>query len=141
MRCSRSSVPGVVSPARTGPPCESWAAPSGGLAAIVLAALGVNAILLQGYGHLYDFPVLCAATSLFILALSQRDGVFLLAFAVACLVKESLFMFVPVYALIGMAQRPIRDVVRNAILQGTVFTVVYWWQRVHFARQYRPANL
>ncbi len=103
-----------------------------GLAAIVLAALGVNAILLQGYGHLYDFPVLCAATSLFIMALIQRDGAFLFAFAVSCLVKESLFLFVVVYVLIGLAQRPVRDAARNLILQCTVFVIVYGWERVHF---------
>ena len=105
-----------------------------GFAAIALAALTVNAILLTGYGHHYDFPVLLTATMLFILALGQRDRGFLVAFAVAMLVKESLVLFALVYALIGTGERSRPRVAGNFIAHIFVFAAIYGWERLHFAR-------
>ena len=104
-----------------------------GLVAVLLGALTVNAVLLQGYGHLYDFPVLFTATLLFILAVDQRDVAFLAVFAVACLVKESLAVFALVYALISMGQLGGRPVLGRLALQIAVFAAIYGWERVHFA--------
>jgi hypothetical protein len=73
-----------------------WAAMTTGL-----AALTVNALLLQGYGQPYDFSTLLFATLLFLAAERQRNSVFAVLLVAGCLVKESLFLFVPVYALIA----------------------------------------
>jgi hypothetical protein len=103
-----------------------------GLAAVLIACLTVNAILLQGYGHLYDFPVLLTATLLFLLAMDQRHAAFLAVFAIACLVKESLAIFALVYVLIGFPRDHGRAITRF-ILHSLVFTAIYGWERIHFA--------
>jgi hypothetical protein len=78
-----------------------------------VAILFVNAILLQGSGHIYDFTSLFFATLLFMLAHRQRDALFAVILVIACLSKESLSLFIVVFALIGDGTRPLGEVIRN----------------------------
>jgi hypothetical protein len=108
-----------------------WAAMTTGL-----AALTVNALLLQGYGQPYDFSTLLFATLLFLAAESQRNSVFAVLLVAGCLVKESLFLFVPVYALIAYKKKPLWHIASNAIVQCAIFLAVYGWERLRF--QHNP---
>jgi len=103
------------------------------LATMALAALIVNSLLLQGRGQPYDCSTLFFATTLFLLAAQQRDIPFALLLIVACLTKESLVLFVPVFALIAHGQRPTRQILRNLFFQSVIFVVVYEGERTAFS--------
>jgi len=101
--------------------------------AYVATGLVVNAFLSAGYSNIYDFPVPFFATLLFALAVWQRDILFLVALIPSILTKESLFLFVPVYAMIGYGARPTPKVVVNFGVQFVIFIVIYVTERMAFA--------
>ena len=101
-----------------------------GAATVGAAILFVNAAMLQESGHIYDFPSLFFATLLFILAYRQRDILFTIALVLACLAKESLSLFIIVFAAIGYGARPLREVVRNLSVQTVLFLSIYEFERI-----------
>jgi hypothetical protein len=105
-----------------------WAA-----ATAALAALFVNAVLLQEFGQPYDFTTLFFSTLMFYLAAQQRDTMFAVSLVVACLAKESFGLFVVVYVLVGWGERPLRQILRNLVLQSAIFCIVYEAERLRFA--------
>jgi hypothetical protein len=104
-----------------------------GVAAVILATLAVNSLMLQLSSHIYDFTVLFFSAVLFLLADRQQDRQFLAVFALACLAKETLGLFIIIFALIGYGARPLRTVVRNALVQGLIFLLVYGFEKERFA--------
>ena len=66
-----------------------------GIVTLLLATISINALMLQQSSHIYDFTVLFFATALFMVACDQSDKLFLAIFALACLTKESLALFIP----------------------------------------------
>jgi hypothetical protein len=101
--------------------------------AYIAAALMVNALLLLGYSTIYDFTVPFFATLLFALAVWQRDILFSVALVAAILTKESLFLIVIVYAMIGYGARPTPKVAFSFGMQTLIFIVIYAGERIVFA--------
>ena len=99
----------------------------------VLGALIVNSLLLHGASQPYDFLTLFFSSLLFLAALKQNDIIFVLILPIAFLSKESLFLFVPVYALIAYRAKTMRRVVISMLIQTGIFLGVYGWERARFA--------
>jgi hypothetical protein len=70
---------------------------------------------------------------MFLLAAQQRDVAFAVLLVVACLAKESLALFVLIFAVIAYGNRPIRQILRNLVLQTIIFLIVYQSERLSFS--------
>jgi hypothetical protein len=101
--------------------------------AYIVTALTMNAFLLQGFSHIYDFAAAFFATVMFGLAIWQRDFLFPFTLVAAILAKETLFLMVIVYALIGYGVRPIPRVALNLGVQLLIFIIIYVSERIAFA--------
>jgi hypothetical protein len=103
------------------------------LAALLLAFFVLNAILLQGLSHIYDFGTLFMGTLMIFVMMTRRDLLFLGVLMVACVMKETLFLYSLAYAAACIGHRSLSRVASTFAIQLAGFIIVHGAIRLYFA--------
>jgi hypothetical protein len=89
-------------------------------------------IVSQGVAHLYDFPAMLSALTLFYCAINQWMWRYLAILPFACLTKETAILLTLFFAVYNFDLMDRRKLVVAAGLQALTFALVYGAVRYHF---------
>jgi hypothetical protein len=104
-----------------------------GLATLAFAFLSVNAILLLGLSHVYDFGVMLFGSLLLLCLDMRRHALFTALLALAFLNKETMILYAGTFFFVNLGRMPLG---RNLLFfagQIAMFVVIHGAVRMHFA--------
>ncbi|MCW3476888.1 hypothetical protein [Limobrevibacterium gyesilva] len=103
------------------------------LASLGFSFLAVNAILLLGLSHIYDFGVLLFGTLLLLCLEYRWNLVFLLLLVPAYLMKETLILYAGTFFFVNIGRMPLARNLLYFLAQLALFVIVHGAVRAHFA--------
>jgi hypothetical protein len=103
------------------------------LATLAFSFLSVNAILLLGLSHVYDFGVMLFASLLLLCLDMRRHLLFTALLALAFLNKETMILYAGTFFFVNLGRMPLARNLLFFIGQVAMFVVIHGAVRMHFA--------